>query len=281
MPSIASIRFDVALDLVLPGRRVRVLEVGHEALGARVERVDDQLAVGRAGDLDAAVLRSRRAAAGPTTSASSRISRVSSRKPDGAPRSARACSSSLAASRRTGRGDRRRRRARRRRGSRRGGRRWSGRCPASRSAPSDRVVQQRHGVVDRHRALRVRGDLDRTARVGGGDRLGAGGGEVRGLAPRRAWRRLRAARGCRCPPSRSTAPTRPARPARAPGSRAAARAAAARTCLGVGEVAGVVVGDLQRQRIALGARLARRPAARGRRSTLAENASARSSPSNR
>ena len=47
---------DVALDLVLPGRRVRVLEVGHEALGAAVQRVDDELAVGRAGDLGAAVL---------------------------------------------------------------------------------------------------------------------------------------------------------------------------------------------------------------------------------
>ncbi len=46
----------VALDLVAPGRRVRVLEVGHEALRAAVERVDDELAVGRAGDLDAAVL---------------------------------------------------------------------------------------------------------------------------------------------------------------------------------------------------------------------------------
>ena len=45
----------VPLDLVAPGRGVRVLEVGHEALGARVERVDDELAVGRPGDLDAAV----------------------------------------------------------------------------------------------------------------------------------------------------------------------------------------------------------------------------------
>ena len=46
----------VALDLVAPGRRVRVLEVGHEALGAAVERVDDELAVGRAGDLRPPVL---------------------------------------------------------------------------------------------------------------------------------------------------------------------------------------------------------------------------------
>ena len=46
----------VALDLVAPGRRVRVLEVGHEALGAAVQSVDDELAVGRPGDLGAAVL---------------------------------------------------------------------------------------------------------------------------------------------------------------------------------------------------------------------------------
>ena len=45
----------VAGDLVRPGRRVGVLEVGHEALGAGVQRVDHQLAVGRAGDLDPAV----------------------------------------------------------------------------------------------------------------------------------------------------------------------------------------------------------------------------------
>ena len=47
---------DLALDAVLPGRRVRVLEVGHEHLRARVERVDHHLPVDRAGDLDAAVL---------------------------------------------------------------------------------------------------------------------------------------------------------------------------------------------------------------------------------
>ena len=42
---------DVPLDHVAPGRRVGVLEVGHEPVGARVQRVDDQLAVGRTGDL--------------------------------------------------------------------------------------------------------------------------------------------------------------------------------------------------------------------------------------
>src|SRR5262249_140063 len=44
------------LDDVRPGRRARVLEVAHEDLRARVERVDQHLAVGRAGDLDAPVL---------------------------------------------------------------------------------------------------------------------------------------------------------------------------------------------------------------------------------
>ena len=43
------------LDDVLPPRRARVLVVGHEDAGARVERVDHHLAVDRAGDLAAAV----------------------------------------------------------------------------------------------------------------------------------------------------------------------------------------------------------------------------------
>jgi hypothetical protein len=47
---------DLALDHVAPVGRVRVLEVGHEAARARVERVDDHLAAGGAGDLDAPVL---------------------------------------------------------------------------------------------------------------------------------------------------------------------------------------------------------------------------------
>src|SRR4029078_3780253 len=46
---------DLALDHVLPGRRIRVLEVGHEYVGAAIERVDHHLAVGGAGDLHAAV----------------------------------------------------------------------------------------------------------------------------------------------------------------------------------------------------------------------------------
>ncbi len=51
-------------DDVVPGRRVRVLEVGHEDARARVERVDDHLLVDRSRDLDASiadVLRHRRA----------------------------------------------------------------------------------------------------------------------------------------------------------------------------------------------------------------------------
>jgi hypothetical protein len=51
-------RLHVGLTLhdVLPQRRVRVLEVGHEDARAGVERVDDHLAVDGAGDLDAAIL---------------------------------------------------------------------------------------------------------------------------------------------------------------------------------------------------------------------------------
>ena len=47
---------DLALDHVLPGRRVGVLEVGHVHVGARVEGVDQHLALGRAGQLDPALL---------------------------------------------------------------------------------------------------------------------------------------------------------------------------------------------------------------------------------
>ena len=51
---------ELALDHVRPGRAVRVLEVRHEGRRAAVERVDHHLAVGRAGDLDAAVEEVRR-----------------------------------------------------------------------------------------------------------------------------------------------------------------------------------------------------------------------------
>ena len=47
---------DLPLDQVVPDRRVAVLEVGHVAVRARVERVDDHLGVDRPGDLDAAAL---------------------------------------------------------------------------------------------------------------------------------------------------------------------------------------------------------------------------------
>ena len=47
---------ELAVEQVVPGGRGGVLEVGHEDLGAGVERVDDHLAVDGAGDLDAAVL---------------------------------------------------------------------------------------------------------------------------------------------------------------------------------------------------------------------------------
>ena len=46
---------DLALDQIVPGRRVGILEIGHEDVGAGIERVDHHLAVDRAGDLDAAV----------------------------------------------------------------------------------------------------------------------------------------------------------------------------------------------------------------------------------
>jgi len=51
----AVFEIELTLDDVRPGRRVSVLEVRHEHLGTGVERVDDHLAVNRAGDLDATV----------------------------------------------------------------------------------------------------------------------------------------------------------------------------------------------------------------------------------
>jgi hypothetical protein len=47
-------------DDVRPGRRERVLEVGHEDARARVERVDHHLRLGRAGDLHSPVVKIRR-----------------------------------------------------------------------------------------------------------------------------------------------------------------------------------------------------------------------------
>ena len=48
----AVLEVDLALDLVGPGRRVGVLEIRHEDLGAGIQRIDHHLAVGRPGDLD-------------------------------------------------------------------------------------------------------------------------------------------------------------------------------------------------------------------------------------
>src|SRR5664279_266384 len=45
----------LSLDAVGPRGRVRVLEVGHEDTGTRVESVDDHLPIGWAGNLHAAI----------------------------------------------------------------------------------------------------------------------------------------------------------------------------------------------------------------------------------
>ena len=45
---------NLALDLVLPRRRIRILEIGHVAVSARIERVDHHLGFHRTGDLHAA-----------------------------------------------------------------------------------------------------------------------------------------------------------------------------------------------------------------------------------
>ena len=156
------------------------------------------------------------------------MSRVSRRKPRGAPRCRRgpaaapgararsgACSSAEELERLGGEDLRQRALGARGRGPR-----------AHRSLSSDRVVEQGHRVVDRHgRAVEVGGDLHRAAGVGGGDRRRRRW--RRGWRPcgGRARRRPPAGSGCRCRPSRSRAPTRRARPARGRGCRAAARAA--------------------------------------------------------
>ena len=55
LPGPAVLEVGLALDHVGEHRRGGVLEVGHEDLRARVQRIDDHLAVDRAGDLDPAV----------------------------------------------------------------------------------------------------------------------------------------------------------------------------------------------------------------------------------
>jgi hypothetical protein len=47
---------ELPLDHVAPRRRVRVLEIRHEAARTRVQGVDHHLAAGRSGDLDAPIL---------------------------------------------------------------------------------------------------------------------------------------------------------------------------------------------------------------------------------
>ena len=49
-------KIDLAFNHVAPGRRVGVLEIGHEHVGAAVQRIDHHLAVGGAGNFDAAIL---------------------------------------------------------------------------------------------------------------------------------------------------------------------------------------------------------------------------------
>ena len=53
-------QIDLALHDVVPRRRERVLAIRHEHFRAGVERVDDHLAVGWSGDLDATILQIRR-----------------------------------------------------------------------------------------------------------------------------------------------------------------------------------------------------------------------------
>ncbi len=50
------VQIRLALDQIVPGRRVRVLEIGHVNAGAAIQCVDHHFAVDRAGDLGAAVL---------------------------------------------------------------------------------------------------------------------------------------------------------------------------------------------------------------------------------
>ena len=223
---------DVPADLVVPGRRVRVLEVGHEPARARVQRVDHQLAVGRPGDLDppvAVVLRRReRPASRPRGSrASPGGSRACRRAPAPPPapaerRAARApprleARVQLAHEvQRLGAQDLLELLAR---GS--GRRRQShGRVP--RIEWSSRVIGWKIGSSRPSRCAAIcsaqPGLPAATASAPVARRL-------RRLARAELAPRPRAGRGCRSRPSRSRSPSRRARAARAPGSRAAARAA--------------------------------------------------------
>ena len=109
---------DLALDDVGPRRRQRVLEVGHEPARARVQRVDDHLAVDRAGDLHAPVLqggrRGARPASRPRGSRACRAGSRASRPRRSARAAARARRAARAGAARSARAARRGRRGRRR-----------------------------------------------------------------------------------------------------------------------------------------------------------------------
>ena len=82
---------ELPLDGGVPGRRVSILEIGHEHLRARVERVDDHLAIDGPGDLDAAVQQIRRNRRDFPVALADVL--VSSRKSGSQPASSRACTS--------------------------------------------------------------------------------------------------------------------------------------------------------------------------------------------
>ena len=240
VPSIASIRFTWPPTWFAQVGAVGVLEVGHEAAGARVERVDDELAVGRPGDLDAAVLVVRARRARPASRP--RGSRAS-------PRGSRACRRRAAPRRaRGGRPAARARRAPKRPCSsatnvERVGRDGCRREPVVGVGATSRRMRPRFiGRVPRiewsssvigwrsaARCSRCAAICSAQPGLAAAIASAPGGGEVRGLARAQLAPRPPAARGCRSRPSRSRAPTRPARPARGRGSRAAARAAGSRT----------------------------------------------------
>ena len=257
VPSIASIRLTWPPTWLRPRRGVGVLEVGHEAARAGVERVDHELAVGRAGDLDAPVERSPAAAAA-TCQSPSRISRVSAgsracrrrqraaraRRAAAAPgggRSKRACSSATKASAS---------------GVRIASVRvlaggvdvetavGHGRVP--RMAWSSRVIGWKMGSV---RSPRCAAIWSAQPGFAAATASAPGRGRLRGLARAELRRGLRLDEVVDAGRAAAQLPL-----GRLEQLEAGDRAQQARGCcahlLGVGEVAGVVVGDAQRQRMA-------------------------------
>ena len=164
---------DLALDDVGPRRRQRVLEVGHEPARARVQRVDDHLAVDRAGDLHAPVLQGgRRRRDLPVALADLRACRAGSRasRPRrSAPGAAARASSSS-----------------RRRGSKRS-------CSAARKARASSVRTPAAGAGARTSTVMAsfRGSRRRAAPSGDGRAARRG---RRSAARSRGWRRRRPAR---------------------------------------------------------------------------------------